>query len=117
MRRITPTYLALGEQWLDVLPCCALSRVAEKVHDNGALLDGFIDLEEVCARNPAILLSLLPASPVFSHTNDDVEPVVAKVQPLAMALRAVADESECVVLEVVEELVTRPIVSLCRRGK
>jgi hypothetical protein len=95
-----------------MLPCCALSRVTQKVHDNGALLNGLIDLKEICAGNPAILLSLLPASTVFPHTNDDIEPVVAKVQSLAMALRAVADESESIILEVVKELVTRPVVSL-----
>ena len=98
-----------------MLPCCALSRITEKVHDNGALLDGLIDLKEICAGDPAILLCFLPASTVFPYTNDDIEAVVAEIQPLAMTLRAIADESESVVLEVVKELVTRPVVSLCTR--
>ena len=98
-------------------PCCALSRVTEKVHDNGALLNGLIDLEEICARNPAILLSLLPASTVFPHTNDDIESIITKIQTLAVTLGAVANERERIVLEVVKELVTRPVVALCVQCK
>lgn len=105
-------YLALSEQWLDPIPCSALCRVAQEIHDNGTLLNGLIDLEQVLARNPAILLCLLPARTIFPHANDDVEAVVAEIETLAMSLRAVADQSERVVLEVVEEFVTRPVVSL-----
>lgn len=80
------SYLALGEQWLDTRPCGALSRVTEEIHDDGALLDGLIDLEEVCAGYPAILLSLLPACAVLPHANDNIETVVTEIQPLAMPL-------------------------------
>ena len=93
-------YLALGEHRLDVRPGDALCGVAEQVHDNGTLLNSLVDLEEILAGYPAIFLRLFPAYAVLSHANDDVEPVVAKVQPLSVTLRAVADEREGVVLEV-----------------
>ena len=94
-------YLALGEQWLDVLPCGALSCITEQVHDDGAFLDRLVDLEEVLARHPAILLRLFPACTIFPDANDDVETIVAKVETLTVALRAVADQCKSVVLEVV----------------
>ncbi len=95
------TYLALGEHGLDVRPCGALRGITEQVHDDGTLLDRLIHLEEILAWHPAILLRLFPALSVLAHTNDHVETVVAQVQALAVALRAVADEREGVVLEVV----------------
>lgn len=95
------SYLSLCKLWFDVLPRAALCRVTEQVHDNRALADGFIDLEEVGAGYPTILLRLLPAGTVFPHANDNVEAVVAQVQSLAVALRAVADEGEGIILEVV----------------
>jgi len=108
-----------------------LGGVAEQIHDNGAFLDGLLDLEEVLARHPAILHRFLPAGAILTHANDDVEAIVAEVEALAVALRAIADEGESVIFEVVlaggsggkdnnngrmgaryKELVTRPVVAL-----
>ena len=76
-----------------------MSSVTEQVHDNGTLADSLVDFEQVLARNPAILLSLLPRSSVLSYTNDDVQAVVAKVETLAVTLRTVTDEGESVVFK------------------
>ena len=95
------THLALGELGLDVRPSLGLGGVGEQVHDDGALGDGLVDLEQVLAGDPAILEGLLPRLAVLADTDDDVEAVVAEVEALAVALRAVADEGEGVVLEVV----------------
>jgi hypothetical protein len=81
-------------------PGLALSGITEEVHDDGAPGDGLIDLEEVLAGNPAVLLRILPRLTVLSYTNDDVQAVVAEVQALTVALGTVADQSECVVLKV-----------------
>ena len=95
------TNLALDELGLDGGPGLGLSSVGQQVHDNGTAGDGLIDVEEVLASNPAILLSVLPGLAVLPDTDDDVEAVVAEVEALAVTLRAVADESKSVVLEVV----------------
>ena len=52
--------LVLSEEGLDGGPGLGLSSIGKKVHDNGTLLDGLVDVEQVLARDPAILLSLLP---------------------------------------------------------
>lgn len=95
------TDLALGEQWLDTRPCLALRSITKQIHDDGALLDGLVDVKQVLAWHPAILLRLLPASTVFSHANNDIEAVVTEVQALTMTLRSVSNERKGVVLEVV----------------
>ena len=64
-----------------------------------------------CA-HPAVLLRLLPALTVLADTDNDVQAVVAGVQTLAVALRAVADESKSVILEVVVKLGEGPIRAL-----
>jgi hypothetical protein len=53
-------YLALGELGLDVRPGRGLGGIGKKVHDDGTLADGLVNVEEVLALNPAILLGLLP---------------------------------------------------------
>jgi hypothetical protein len=53
-------YLALGELGLDLGPGLRLGGVGEQVHDNGGLANGLVDVEQVLAGNPAVLLSLLP---------------------------------------------------------
>ena len=53
-------YLALGELGLDVRPGGRLGGIGKKVHDDGTLGDGLVNVEEVLALNPAILLGLLP---------------------------------------------------------
>ena len=62
--------------------------------------------------HPTVLESLLPALAVLANTDDDVEAVVAGVEALAVALGAVADEGESVVLEVVLELGEGPVAAL-----
>ena len=82
-------------------PRLGLGSVAEQVHDDGTARDSFIDLEEVLSRNPAILLGILPRLAVLPHADDDVQAVVPEVETLAVALGAVADQGEGIVLEVV----------------
>ena len=82
-------------------PCLGLCSIGKEVHDDGTLGDGLVNVEEVLALNPAILCRLFPAGTALSHTNDDIEAVVAEVETLAVSLRAVSDEGEGVVLEVV----------------
>lgn len=81
-------------------PCLALSSITEQVHDDGSLVDGLVDIEEVLAGDPAILLCFFPAGTALSHTDDDIEAVVAEVEALSVTLGAVADEGKSVVLEV-----------------
>ena len=94
-------YLALGELGLDGGPGLALGGITEQVHDDGTAGDGLVDLEEVLAGDPAILLGVLPRLAVLSDADDDVETIVTEVETLAVTLGAVADEGESVVLEVV----------------
>lgn len=82
-------------------PGLGLGGIGKEVHDDGTAGDGLIDIEEVLAGNPAILDGVLPGLAVLADTDDDVKAVVTEVETLAMTLRAVADESESVVLEVV----------------
>lgn len=74
--------------------------VAEQVHHDGAPGDSLVDVEQVGAGYPAILLRLLPRSTVLPHADDDIETVVPEVEALTVTLRAVTDQSERVVLEV-----------------
>lgn len=105
-------HLALGKHGLDPGPSLTLRSITEQVHDDGTLANGLVDVEKVLARDPAILLRLLPAGAVLPHTNNDIEAVVTEVEPLTVALGAVTDESEGVVLEVVEELLPGPVGAL-----
>jgi hypothetical protein len=93
------SYLAL-KLGLDLGPGLGLGGVGEEVHDNGGLANGLVNVEQVLAGDPAILLGILPRGTVLSYTDDDVQAVVAEVETLAVALGAVADEGESVVLEV-----------------
>ena len=99
-------YLALGELGFDGRPGLALGGITEQVHDDSTAGDGLVDLKEVLAGDPAVLLGILPRLAVLSDTNDDIEAVVTEVETLAVALRAVADEGKSVVLEVVLEQLT-----------
>ena len=108
-------YLSLRDLGLNSGPGLRLGSVREEVHDNGTTTDSLVDLEEVLALNPAILNSILPGLAVLANTNDDIEAVVAKVKTLAVALGAVADESEGIVLEVLQQLLLRPIGTLCNQ--
>ena len=93
------SYLSLGDLGLDSWPSLTLSSIREQVHDDGALGDSLINIEEVLSRNPAILLSILPRLTILPHTDNNVESIVAHVQGLGMALRSVADNGHCVILE------------------
>ena len=61
---------------------------------------------------PAVLLRLLPALTVLADTDDDVQAIVTGVETLSVSLRAVANESKSVILEVVLELGEGPVTSL-----
>lgn len=93
-------------------PSLLLRGITEQVHDDSTLVDSLVNVEQVLAWDPSILLGLLPGSTVLSHTNNDVQSVVAKVETLTVTLRSVSDQSEGVVLEVVEELVLWPVIAL-----
>ena len=106
-------YLALNELGLDGGPSLRLGSVGEKVHDDGTAADGLVDIEQVLAGNPAILLSVLPGLSVLSDTNNDVEAVVTEVKTLTVTLRTVTNEGQSVVLEVLKELLLGPVGTLC----
>ena len=53
-------HLLLGEEGLDGGPGLRLGSIGKQVHDDGTLLDGLINVEQVLAGDPAILLGLLP---------------------------------------------------------
>lgn len=95
------TRLSLSDLRLDVGPSLGLSSITEQVHDDGALGDGLVDLEQVLAGDPAVLDSILPGLALLPHANNDIQAVITQVQALAVTLGAVADQSEGVVLEVV----------------
>ena len=86
---------------LDGRPSLALSSITEQVHDDGTSGDSLVDLEEVRAWDPTILLCLFPRGAVLSNTDDDIQAIVAEVETLTVALGAVADKGKCVILEVV----------------
>ena len=94
-------YLPLGQLWLYCRPGLTLGSITQKVHHYRALGYSLIDLEEVGSGNPSIILSLFPRCAIFSDANDDIQSVITKIEPLAMALRAVTNECECVILEVI----------------
>lgn len=95
------THLSLCQLRLDGWPGLTLGSITEQVHDDGTLGDSLINLKQVLSWNPAILFSFLPRSAVLANTNDNVQSVVAEVETLAVTLRAIADQSEGIVLEVV----------------
>ncbi len=82
-------------------PGLGLGSVGKQIHDDGTAGDGLIDIKQVLAGNPAVLLGILPRLAALAHADDDVEAVIPQVEALAVALGAVANEGEGVVLEVV----------------
>lgn len=86
---------------LDGWPSLALGSIAEKVHDNGTAANGLVNLEEISTRDPSVLLGLLPRGAILPDADDDIEAIIAEVEALSMALRAVADQSKGIVLEVI----------------
>ena len=61
---------------------------------------------------PAVLNGLFPGLTALTDTDDDVQAIVTGVETLSVSLRAVADKSEGIVLEVVLELGKGPVASL-----
>ena len=96
--------LALGDELLELWPRLGLGGVREKVHEDGTLGGSLLDWEEVLALDPAVLESLLPGVTSLSDTDNDVHSIVSEVETLPVALRAVTEQSKCVVLEVGLEL-------------
>lgn len=94
------TRLSLGDLRLQVGPGLGLGSIGQQVHDDCALGDGLVDLEQVLAGDPAILDGVVPGLAVLSHTDDDVQAIVTEVKTLAVTLGTVADQGEGVVLEV-----------------
>jgi hypothetical protein len=90
-------HLALGQERLEGFPRFLLSGVLplvsqpisgqyrKEIHDDCALLDGFLDLEEVLSGDPAILDGLIPRSSVLANTDNDVHSIITKIQSLAMS--------------------------------
>jgi hypothetical protein len=104
--------LALNELGLNGGPSLGLGGVGEKVHDNGTTGDSLVDIEQVLAGNPAILLGVLPGLSVLSDTDNDVKAVVTEVKTLTVTLRTVTNEGQSVVLEVLKELLLGPVGTL-----
>jgi len=100
------SYLSLGELRLDGRPSLGLRSVGEQVHDNGTLGNGLINFEKVCAWDPAILLCFFPRCAILPHADNHVQAIVSEVETLTVALRAIADEGESVVLEVFLHLIS-----------
>jgi hypothetical protein len=67
--------------------------------------------------HPAILLSLLPGLTTLTDTDNNVDAVVAGVETLSVTLRAVTDEGEGVVLEVLLELGKGPVCERLNDGE
>lgn len=103
--------LAFGQERLDVGPGGRLGSVRQQVHDNGTLLDGFVDREQVLTWDPSIFDGGLPGGTVLSDTDDDVQAVISQVQTLAVTLGTVTNQGHCVVLEVLQQLFSWPVGS------
>lgn len=86
---------------LDGWPSLTLGSITEQVHDDGASRDRLIDLEQILSWNPAILFRFFPRGAVLADANDDIQAIVSEIETLTVALGAVADQGEGVVLEVV----------------
>ena len=118
--------LALGNEQCDFQPRLSLSRIAEQVHYNHALLCGFLDGEgsrrepdgnisftdetycQRLATHLAPILRLLPARAILADANNNVEAVVAHVQALAVTLRTVTEDGQYIVFEVLLQLLKWP---------
>jgi len=74
--------------------------------------NGLLDGEQGLAGDPAVLHCLPPALTVFADADNDIEAVVAGVQPLTVALGSIANEGEGVIFEIVLELRERPVTPL-----
>lgn len=103
--------LARSQQRLHLRPDLLLVGIRKQVHDNSTLLDGVQHREQVLARNPAFLNSLLEST-TLTLTNNDIDAIVAQVQGLTTTLRSVTKHSNRVVLERLQKLLAGNIRSL-----
>jgi len=79
-------YLSLGDLWLDVWPGLGLGSIGEEVHDDGTAGDSLVDIEEVLAFNPSILLSLLPRLSSLADTDNHVQTLISGIKTLTVSL-------------------------------
>ncbi len=94
-------YLPLGQSRLDGRPGLTLRSITEQIHDDSPLLNRLVHFKQILAGLPSILLGFTPRRAVFAHADDDIQPVVSKIQALAVPLRAIPDQREGIILEVV----------------
>ena len=90
--------LSRGEIFLDSRPHLNLAGIREQHAHDGALFGGLFDGEQGLARHPSVGDCLFIGL-AFALSDDDVEAVVAQVAGLTRALNAVADDSDCFVLQ------------------
>jgi hypothetical protein len=69
-------YLALRQQGLNGGPSLTLRSIAEKIHNDGTLLDCLVHIEQIGTRDPAILNGLFPRGAVFSDSDNDIQAIV-----------------------------------------
>src|SRR5262249_33240597 len=82
------------EVLFDLRPHGALGGVGEEHLDDGAALDGFLDVEERLAGDPAVADGAVPTAGFGALADDDLEAVVAEVERLGGALDTVADDRD-----------------------
>ena len=56
---------------------------------------------DVAGTHPTIFQRLFPTLAVLANADDDVQAIVARVEALSVALRAIADEGKRIIFEVV----------------
>ena len=91
-------YLTGGEVLLHRRPDRDLGGVGNEELDDGRLLAGLLDLEEVDTRHPAVGHGLVVGL-ALTLANDDLEAVVFQVQGLSGALHAITDDRDNLVLQ------------------
>ena len=85
---------------LDQRPDPLVRRIGDQHLDDGALLHGFFDFEQVDAGFPAVLDRPVPVlRELLGLADDDIEAVVLQVQALPGTLDAVADDGDSLVLQ------------------
>lgn len=88
-----------------------LVGIRKQVHDNGGLLSGVQDGEQVLSRNPSFFNSLLE-SLTLTLPNDNVNTIVTEVKSLTTTLRTITKDSNGIVLESLKKLFTGNVRSL-----
>jgi hypothetical protein len=91
-----------------IRPDSLLESIRKQVHDNGSLLGGFQDGEQVLSGNPSFLNSLLVGL-TLTLTNDNVDTVITEVESLSTTLRTITKDGNGVILEGLKKLLTRNI--------